>query len=202
LVAQKFNKRHTHVLESIKKLIDSAEKLAQLFASSSYVDESGKSNPMYIMNRDGFSLLVMGFTGKDALNFKLEFIEAFNLMEKKLKEAPEPLSTLDLLELTIKGMRENNQELQEVKKEVLELKAKTQTRPDYFTIVGYGTLHGIHVGLPLASRLGRIATGLCKARGIETDKIPDPRFGEVKMYPTAVLDEVFEQSLTTKGGAL
>jgi hypothetical protein len=95
-------------------------------------------------------------------------------------------------------MRENQQELQEIKRDVLELKAKTQTRPDYFTIVGYGTLHGIHVGLPLASRLGRMVTGLCKALGIETDKIPDPRFGEVKMYPTSVLDEVFERSLTTR----
>jgi hypothetical protein len=113
-----------------------------------------------------------------------------------------PLSTLDLLELTIKGMRENQQELQEVKKDILELKAKTTTRPEYFTIAGYGTLHGIHVGLTLASMLGRKAAGICKARGIETDRIPDPRFGEVKTYPVAVLDEVFEQSLTVKGGAL
>ncbi len=42
--------------------------------------------PMYIMNRDGFSLLVMGFTGKKALDFKLELIEAFNTMESALKE--------------------------------------------------------------------------------------------------------------------
>ena len=41
---------------------------------------------MYIMNRDGFSLLVMGFTGKDALDWKLKYIDAFNKMEKKIKE--------------------------------------------------------------------------------------------------------------------
>jgi phage anti-repressor protein len=116
--------------------------------------------------------------------------------EEALKEAVKPLSTLDMLELTIKGMRENQQELQEVKKEVLELKAKTQTRPDYFTIVGYGTLHGIRVGLSLASSLGRKASNICKLRGYQTDKIPDPRFGTVKMYPKEVLDEVFELSLT------
>jgi phage anti-repressor protein len=116
----------------------------------------------------------------------------FITCEQKLKDA-KPLSTLDLIELTLKGMREQQAELAEVKQDVLELKAKTQTRPEYFTIVGYSTLHGIRAGLPLAGRLGRMATGICKARGIETDKIPDPRFGEVKMYPKDILDKVFEQ---------
>lgn len=37
------------------------------------------------MNRDGFSLLCMGFTGKEALEWKLKYIEAFNKMEEKLK---------------------------------------------------------------------------------------------------------------------
>jgi hypothetical protein len=113
-----------------------------------------------------------------------------------------PLSTLDLLELTIKGMRENQQELQEVKREVLELKARTQTRPDYFTIVGYGTLHHVSVNLKQAASLGRRASDICRARGIQTDSIADPRFGQVKMYPLEILDIVFEQSLTVKGGAL
>jgi hypothetical protein len=84
---------------------------------------------------------------------------------------------------------------------VLQLEAKQQTRPDYFTIVGYGTLHHVSVNLKQASVLGRRASELCKQRGYQTDKIPDPRFGEVKMYPVSVLDEVFEQSLTWKGGA-
>jgi Rha family phage regulatory protein len=86
LVAKKFNKQHKDVIRSIKSLINSAQNCAQLFVSASYVDEQGKERPMYIMNRDGFSLLVMGFTGKVALNFKLEFIEAFNQMEQRIKE--------------------------------------------------------------------------------------------------------------------
>ncbi len=86
LVAEKFNKRHDAVIRSVKRLLeDSPQNCGEYFVLSNYTDESGKSNPMYIMNRDGFSLLVMGFTGKDALNFKLEFIEAFNRMEQKLK---------------------------------------------------------------------------------------------------------------------
>jgi hypothetical protein len=103
-----------------------------------------------------------------------------------------PLSTLDLLELAIKGMRENQQELQEVKKEVLELKAKTQTRPDYFTIVGYGTLHHVPVNLKQASSIGKMASAICRMHGFPIDKTTDPRFGIVNMYPVQVLDEAFK----------
>ena len=40
---------------------------------------------MYYMDRDGFTLLVMGFTGKEALNWKVKYIQAFNQMEEQLK---------------------------------------------------------------------------------------------------------------------
>ena len=82
LVAEKFGKKHYHVIDSIKNLLNSHEKSGQFFVSSTYVDDSGKSNPMFVMNRDGFTLLAMGFTGEKALQFKLEYIEAFNNMEK------------------------------------------------------------------------------------------------------------------------
>ncbi|MDR1556221.1 MAG: Rha family transcriptional regulator [Tannerellaceae bacterium] len=85
LVAERFGKKHFHVLDAVKNLLSSHEKTGECYISATYVDSSGKENPMYIMNRDGFSLLVMGFTGKDALNFKFEFIEAFNQMEKLIQ---------------------------------------------------------------------------------------------------------------------
>lgn len=76
LVAEKFEKRHDHVIRDIKNLIDSTQNWGQYFMSTTYRDTSGKSNAMYIMNRDGFTLLAMGFTGKKALEFKLQYIEA------------------------------------------------------------------------------------------------------------------------------
>lgn len=86
-VAESFGKRHTHVLDKIQQILnDSAEKSAQCFKESSYVDASGKKNPMYYMNRDGFSFLVMGFTGKKATDWKWRYIDAFNKMEKLLTE--------------------------------------------------------------------------------------------------------------------
>lgn len=86
LVAQKFEKEHRNVIQSIRELLNSAENsaLLSMFVESSYIAQNGKENPMFIMNRDGFNLLTMGFTGTKALNYKLEFIEAFNKMEAML----------------------------------------------------------------------------------------------------------------------
>lgn len=86
LVAKKFGKEHRHVLESIRKIM-TAENSAvlQMFEESSYLNEQNKQQPMFIMNRDGFTLLAMGFTGKQAMEFKLDYIGAFNKMEETLK---------------------------------------------------------------------------------------------------------------------
>ena len=88
-VAEKFKKQHKDVLEKISNIMaemNSAEFSAQYFIESVYIDNSGKSNKCYELTRDGFSLLVMGFTGKKALEWKLKYIEAFNLMEQKLRQ--------------------------------------------------------------------------------------------------------------------
>ena len=72
-------------MDSIRNLLNSHEKSGQYFVLDTYVDNSGKENPMYVMNRDGFTLLVMGFTGEKALLFKIDYIEAFNKMEQTIK---------------------------------------------------------------------------------------------------------------------
>lgn len=82
-VSEVFEKDHRHVLESIRNLI--AEKSAAKFFKETSYKSRGKEYPMYEMDRDGFSLLVMGFTGDKALKWKIKYIEAFNSMESELK---------------------------------------------------------------------------------------------------------------------
>ena len=60
-----------------------------MFKLNSYISERGREEKEYIMNRDGFSLLAMGFTGKEALEWKLKYINYFNLMENELKARTE-----------------------------------------------------------------------------------------------------------------
>ena len=93
LVAKKFEKQHKHVLDAIRNIIQSAENSAELYVSTTYKDSTGRSNEKFIMKRDGFTLLVMGFTGSTAIQFKLDFINAFNEMERRLM-AVQPLYKL------------------------------------------------------------------------------------------------------------
>ncbi len=85
-VAEHFGKQHKNVLQTIENLAAENPATKFLFQKTTF-ENRGKQYPMYLMNRDGFSLLVMGFTGAKALEWKLKYIEAFNGMERKLKEA-------------------------------------------------------------------------------------------------------------------
>lgn len=90
-VAKFFSKRHDHVVRSIQDLLSNTPKSfsAPNFGAAEYSDEQGKPRPMFILYRDGFMLLVMGYTGKKALAMKLAYIEAFNRMEEELARQKE-----------------------------------------------------------------------------------------------------------------
>ena len=88
-VAEKFGKEHRNVLRAIDDLLETLLKIEQpskLFIASKRKADDGQYHRMYLMNRDGFSLLVMGFTGREALEWKLQYIRAFNQMESFIRE--------------------------------------------------------------------------------------------------------------------
>ncbi len=95
-VAENFGKEHRNVIQSIENISAENSAVTQMFFKTTYTAGTGKAYPMYLMNRDGFTLLAMGFTGKEALEWKLKYIDAFNQMEQKLTN-PEPESTEMLL---------------------------------------------------------------------------------------------------------
>lgn len=79
MVAEKFGKEHKNVLRDIDNPVAQNSAAKSYFIESEY-ENRGKMYPMYIMNRDGFTLLAIGFAGKRALESKLQYIEAFNKM--------------------------------------------------------------------------------------------------------------------------
>jgi len=84
-VAETFGKEHSKVIRSIEGIAKSGD-TPNMFVKGTYInDQNGQKYSMYYMNRDGFTLLAMGFTGKKALKFKMQYIEAFNNMENELK---------------------------------------------------------------------------------------------------------------------
>lgn len=85
-VSETFNKEHKRVLQDIRELKCSEEFRQHNFVLSEYLNEQNRKQPMYLMTKDGFTLLVMGYTGEKAMQFKEAYIRQFNNMEKLLKE--------------------------------------------------------------------------------------------------------------------
>lgn len=97
-VAAFFGKQHRHVLDAIDALIQQEQKLGLLnFRQTPYVEpQNGQTYRSYEMDRDGFTLLAMGFTGSKALKWKLRYIEAFNAMEAELRRIANSGPMIDL----------------------------------------------------------------------------------------------------------
>lgn len=85
-VAEIFEKEHRVVMKSIRNLTAQNYAVKKMFVEDSYLNSRNQQQPMFYMNRDGFTLLAMGFTGSKAMEFKLKYIDAFNKMEKQIKE--------------------------------------------------------------------------------------------------------------------
>lgn len=90
-VASHFGKQHRDVMRAIRRLIEQQPDLARNFARMIIQVETGKSarrdSHYYEMDRKGFTLLAMGFTGPKALEWKIAYIDAFDRMEAALRGA-------------------------------------------------------------------------------------------------------------------
>lgn len=87
-IANSFNKRHGDVIRSIedKMEVNAILRSPNYFIESTYRDKSNRKSKEYLLTRDGFSFIVMGFTGVEADRWKIKYIEAFNNMEQQIKE--------------------------------------------------------------------------------------------------------------------
>ena len=96
-VAKDFGKRHSEVLRAIddKIEINAILRSPKYFIESTYTDKSNRQSKEYLLTRDGFSFIVMGFTGKKADEWKIKYINAFNRMEEKIIKLNEVVKSLN-----------------------------------------------------------------------------------------------------------
>lgn len=111
-VAELFEKNHKDVLRDIRKITDPSSGLSEEFrqrnfAPSSYRNQQNKKQPCYCLTRDGFTMLVMGYTGQKAMQFKELYIKRFNEMEKMIKSLVMARQEFPLLTENIKLLHEN-----------------------------------------------------------------------------------------------
>jgi len=128
-ISEDFKKRNSHVVEAIENKIksltaeNSEVEIEKLFIPTTYI-HNGNEYKEYLLTRDGFTFIVMGFTGAKADAWKLKYIEAFNKMEKAIKEQQVPKLSKELQAIfMIDGkQQELEQEITVVKDEVKDLK--------------------------------------------------------------------------------
>lgn len=113
-IAEHFGKQHKDILETIREILKAENSALRFFKETTYKTEGNNKNyPMFLMNRDGFTLLAMGFTGKKALEWKLKYIQAFNRMEEQIKTLLAPSYQItDPIERAKKWIEEESQRKQ------------------------------------------------------------------------------------------
>ena len=110
-IAETFGKDHKNVLKDIREL-ECSEEFGRLnFEQTSYTDSFNRRQPMYYITRDGFTLLVMGYTGEKAMRFKEAYIKQFNAMERaligKIKEREKGIAVRQALKKALQQSNEN-----------------------------------------------------------------------------------------------
>ncbi len=138
-VAESFEKRHDHVLRDLDELKEGVtQNWGDLFWEDTYIHPQNKqSYRMIFMNRDGFALLAMGFTGKKALEFKLKYINAFNTMEKHIKNQLEiPKDPMDALRLMFQATEQTQEKVNQVDARVIHLEQNVKLEPGEYTYIG------------------------------------------------------------------
>ena len=218
-VAEVFEKEHKHVLDAVRKLF-TAENSAvkQMFQESTYLNERNQSQPMFVMNRDGFTLLAMSFNGKKALEFKIAYINAFNNMEAELKSqqtkqlsaAESLLQSVQLLvahERQLAILEHNQKNMQGAISSLYDkvygmqfqtnmIEQKLNNEIDRYTVIGYCSAHNIPMTRKEASIIGGACSRMCKKRNIPLESIADPRFGKVNTYPSELIAEAIKDRQT------
>lgn len=187
LVAEKFGKEHKHVLDVIRELIQGcAETSADpMFVETIYVNEQNRQEyPMFVMNRDGFTLLAMGFTGKKALKFKLDYIAAFNAMERSLKEIKTPQTYAEAL----RRLADEVEAKEQIQYQLEQKTEQLDESKEWYSIKRWAKEHNMNWRCINWRRMKALSYGL----GYEIKKIFDANYGQVNIYHINVFKTYFQ----------
>jgi Rha family phage regulatory protein len=187
-IADFAGRQHKHVMRDIRNMEPAWEKVnGSKFGLVEYKDAKGENRPMYSLTKEESLYVVSKYDDE----VRARLIRRWRELEKQ--NQAKPLSMVEISLIHAKALVEQERISKEHQQRIDALEAKVLTRPEYYSVAGYARLKGYYVGTKQASAIGRKASRLCKSRGIEIEKTNDPRWGYVNVYPSDVLDEVFEQ---------
>ncbi|MCB6839908.1 Rha family transcriptional regulator [Weissella viridescens] len=202
-IAEVFGKRHTDVLETIRNKIKKIDELEESgnfrspkFIESSFVNSQNKEHAMYKLNKDALVLVVMNYQTKEALKFQLDYIDAFNNMQKKLEQVGLSDRQTNLITAKAHKMQVENERLKELrlamnqadKLERNDLSERLLEK-EVETLVGHQVKHAVSIdhnspfhltasniaerfGIP-ATRVGSVAKLLGMDEGVDRIKVDE-----------------------------
>lgn len=185
MIAAKFGKRHADLLRSIESLECGEDFRERNFALSSYLNDQNKQQPEYIITRDGFVFLVMGFTGKQAAKFKEQYINAFNEAHEELAKAIPAISRAEMLVQQAEVLLEQERRIDAIQKQLA-------AKETHVTILGYCNMKHIKANKYRAMNLGLKVSNYCRINNHPIHKVYNEMFGEVNSYPIEVLNKLYE----------
>ena len=227
-VAEFFEKNHPDVVRAIDRLCDKlqstdfqcdAKMSSEIIFEEHFEDipqpnGGTKQGKFFIMNKDAFTLLAMGFTGKRVLEFKIAYINEFNKMEAELKsQQTKQLSAAESLLQSVQllvaherqlAILEHNQKnmhgaisslydkVYGMQFQTNMIEQKLNNEIDRYTVIGYCSAHNIPMTLTEASIIGGMCSRMCKKRNIPLEPIADRRFGKVNTYPSELIAEAIK----------
>jgi hypothetical protein len=182
---------HSDLLKIIRDEFEEEIGLGNI-SPSSYLNSQNKEQPMFNLTPS---------QAKQVLVRESKFVRKGVIAKlEKLENNQMPISIEDALIQQLQFTKAIRLEQEAIKAEQGQInnrldlvEAKQKTRPEYFTVAGYGSLLKIPVNLTLAIKLGKDATKICTDTNTPIDKVHDPRFGLVGSYPVPVLKEVFRK---------
>lgn len=133
-IAEDFDKKHKDVLESIRNLVAENSAAKFWFYETTY-ESRGKRYPMYLMNKDGFTFLVMGFNGKLANEWKIKYIQAFNAMEQQIKDGL-PTTPEEKLDLLVEVAHNQKAKVEKIDERVTHLEKNARIDPTQYGYIG------------------------------------------------------------------
>ena len=133
-IAEDFGKQHKNVIQSIQNLVAENSAAKSWFYETTY-ESRGKQYPMYLMNKDGFTFLVMGFNGKLANEWKIKYIQAFNVMERQIKDGL-PSTPEEKLDLLVEVAHNQKAKVERIDERVTHLEKNARIDPTQYGYIG------------------------------------------------------------------
>jgi phage regulator Rha-like protein len=190
-IADLTGKPHNDVLKDIRRILDEVEIGAGQF-SHTYLSAQNKELPCFNLPRRECDLIIAGYSAK----YRLAIIDRWQALEAKQVLSPMQM----VIESAQAIMRmEAEQAQQAIRIEAIEANSKTiEARQaaiiegfKYFTVLAFANLNNVNIDLKTATRLGKKAAELSRAKGALIDKVRDPRFGQINAYQEEILKSVF-----------